>query len=63
MSTFIYYSFVIVGTIMAIRLGWSAVKWAFQVWYKVFSLLIVGFILLYILGPLAFNLLWEFLLY
>ena len=63
MSDFIYYSFVIVGTIMAIRWGWSAVKWAFQVWYNIVAFIIIGALFVVVIFPLLFNLAFKILLY
>lgn len=63
MSTFIYYSFLIVGTLMLIRFFWDAVKWAFKVWYRIFSFLIIGILFIFVVVPLLFNLLFEFLLH
>lgn len=63
MSDFIYYSFVIVGTIMAVRFLWSAVKWAFKVWYNIVAFIIIGALFVVVIFPFLFNLVFKILLY
>ena len=63
MIEFIYYSFVIVGTIMAVRFLWDSIKWAFKFWYRLVSLIIIGVLLLFVLVPFLFDLAFKILLH
>jgi hypothetical protein len=55
MSNFVYYSFLIVCTIMMVRFGWQVLKFAFKAWYTVFALIIVGVFVISVLLPACVN--------
>ena len=55
MSNFVYYSFLIVGTIMMVRFGWQVLKFAFKAWYTIFALIIVGVLFVSVLLPACVN--------
>jgi hypothetical protein len=55
MSTFVYYSILIVGLIMFVRFGWQAFKFAIKAWYTVFALIIVGVLIVSVLLPACVN--------
>ena len=57
MSTFIYWSIVIVMAIMLVKNGWKVFKFAVKVWYTFFAMLIVGVIFFTVILPLLFKLL------
>jgi hypothetical protein len=55
MSTFVYYSILIVGLIMLVRFGWQVLKFAFKAWYTIFALIIVGVFVISVLLPACVN--------
>ncbi len=55
MSDFVYYSILIVGTIMLVRFGWKAFKFAVKAWYTIFALIIVGVFVISVLLPACVN--------
>ena len=57
MSTFIYWSIVIVMVIMLVKNGWKVFKFAVKAWYTFFVILIVGVIFFTVILPLLFKLL------
>ncbi len=63
MSEFIYYSFLIVGTILLVKFAWSAIKWSFKVWYYLFACIIIGVLLFRFVVPTLFNFVFDVLLY
>ena len=55
MSTFVYYSVLIVGLIMLVRFGWQVFKFAVKAWYTLFALIIVGVLIVSVLLPACVN--------
>jgi hypothetical protein len=44
-----------VGTIMLVRHGWKAFKFAVKAWYTIFALIIVGVLVISVLLPACVN--------
>jgi hypothetical protein len=51
MTTFFYWSIVIVMAILLIKNGWQVLKFAVKAWYTFFAILIVGVIMFTIVIP------------
>ena len=63
MIDFIYYSFVIVGTIMLLKFAWSSLKWAFKFWYYLIAVIIIGVLMITHVVPTVFNFVFDYLLH
>lgn len=57
MTTFFYWSIVIVMAILLIKNGWQVLKFAVKAWYTFFAILIVGVVFFTVILPLLFKLL------